>query len=324
MTYVSIPGMATFLVLNRSDQNQSQPSNRIALACLRILLGSNLIYLGLTKWLWPTLFIAVIQNYPQVFQKPVPFLSIENIALLAGSIEILLGLFLIIGFYVRSASTGILLIFGLITLQIPSEFLGHLPILGSALYLLKVGSQKNFPKSQVRPSRNLSHLPLSIQAKPQISHQSMKVHTVIAWIGFTSLVGFLHAHSPLAVPATPWSQTNWHVEGAQDRIRFEIQFVEAAAQGDSGFQLLVQVAALKDSLNSTSLDLRISITDPAQGRGLLELPRTRHLSPTYFAVDSCRLPGPGNWQIDLYILREDRLVDQVCLPIPPRFSTFPA
>ncbi len=114
------------------------------LALLRVGTGLNLIILGFSeKILAPSLTADFLSTHSWNFMQKIGFESFTNywFAFSAGSVEIMFGIFLLLGLVTR-ITTFTLAIFLIITLVLlgPIELIGHLPHFSIAIVLLILGS----------------------------------------------------------------------------------------------------------------------------------------------------------------------------------------
>ena len=142
LAYLSSFGMCAYLWLRSGGPatggGRRSPwlSRSAAVAALRLALGLNLVLLGIGKFLEPALFVAVVQNYPEVFHAPFRPLSAAEVALAASIVETLLGALLLSGALPRFLPLVLLGVFGTTTALIEGETLGHLPLIAAATTLL--------------------------------------------------------------------------------------------------------------------------------------------------------------------------------------------
>jgi hypothetical protein len=112
---------------------------RLALPALRIAVGLSLAFVAFTEKLAnPELAHAFLQRYPLNFTPAlgVP-LSDDTFVLCAGAIELLIGLFLILGLFPRTIiATAWFFINITLTMFLWRELLGHLPLYGAMGILL--------------------------------------------------------------------------------------------------------------------------------------------------------------------------------------------
>ncbi len=148
---VDLMGIAVFLALLPPDDarpgGSTEPARELlatALFSLRILVGSSLIVLAFTEKLArPDLALSFLERYPALNVLQFVGIDLPDVAFvrLAGGVELLFGLLLILGSLPQVAmiAAGIpfnatLLFFG------ASELIGHLPVYGAMLALLVYGS----------------------------------------------------------------------------------------------------------------------------------------------------------------------------------------
>lgn len=111
---------------------------------LRLGVGINLIVLGFSeKILRPALTADFLSKYDWNFMQKIGFESFSNywFGFSAGVVEILFGLFFILGLVTRT-TTVVLAVFLVSTLLLlgPTELIGHLPHFSIAIVLLTLGS----------------------------------------------------------------------------------------------------------------------------------------------------------------------------------------
>ena len=132
------------MLLPRLEPPES--SARYAIPALRVGLGVSFLVVAFTEKLANIpLGLAFLENYPLNFAAGLGFpISDEVFVLLAGSVEFLIGLWLILGIFPREI---VVLALGPTNLTLTvfswTELIGHLPIYGILAVLLLWGSGKD-------------------------------------------------------------------------------------------------------------------------------------------------------------------------------------
>lgn len=143
--YAMIVGRPKWKIVNtRLFENIFHKINSYGYPILRVGTGLNLIILGFTeKILNPSLTENFLKNYNWNFfqNTSLDFITNYNFAFMAGMVEILFGVFFLLGIVTR-ITTLTLAVFLVITLVLlgPIELIGHLPHFSIAIVLFVLGS----------------------------------------------------------------------------------------------------------------------------------------------------------------------------------------
>ena len=334
LAYVDVLGMAAFLLLHAlakrgaSDLRATRLRSAAA-AVLRIGLGANLVFLGVEKFLQPQLFVAVVQNYPQVFHDPFRPLAVETIALGASAVEVLLGCLLLVGAFPRTVALVLAVVFTSTMGALENEVLGHLPLLASALILLLGGPGAvadlravvagMFPRrprpaagrmKRTRPRPVGLQLPLGAAALTLALAAGGLDGTAHAGAGGSqggarsAAAGILSEHLQSA-----------QVVGEAGEVRFLVEFGEEPLRLQGFFTLRTRAIDLRTGEPLADARLEVDVTMPDHGHGMTTAPRTVAEGPGRFLTSGCKLHMPGTWEVSLLLYRDDELLDRAALPL---------
>jgi hypothetical protein len=142
--YASGRGPLSVDMIMRGTHLEARPVDARAVTVLRILTGASLAVLAFTEKLWNVpLAAAFLENHDFNFLPALGFdVSTETFVLMAGTVELTLGVLLMSGAFLRLVIVLLWLPFNL-TLPLLGwrELVGHLPIYGIMALLLVYGDQ---------------------------------------------------------------------------------------------------------------------------------------------------------------------------------------
>ena len=152
LEYANVFGIGLFLLFNHlSDSKLSEHIKTYSVDALRIFTGLSLVTLGVTEKLTGALYgQAFLADYQWNFMQMLGFDIFDDrlLVLSAGMSEVILGVVLILGTTTRLtmlAVSGLMLTSNIVFIiqgnndAALKEFVGHLPIIGSALVLILLG-----------------------------------------------------------------------------------------------------------------------------------------------------------------------------------------
>jgi len=152
LEYANVFGIGLFLLFNHlSDSSLSARIKTYSVDALRIFTGISLVTLGVTEKLTGAVYgQAFLADYQWNFMQLLGFESFDDrlLVLSAGMSEVILGLVLVLGTTTRLtmlAISGLMLTSNIVFIvqgnneAALKEFVGHLPIIGSALVLILLG-----------------------------------------------------------------------------------------------------------------------------------------------------------------------------------------
>jgi len=148
--YINVLGMVIFLYLEKPFNNHWKRWRHRSLDFLRVLTGTALVILAFTeKLLAPEKALSFLADYDVNFMRTLGFDYSDRLFVLsAGSMELVFGLIMILGFIprVNTAALAVFLISSNIFFFIQGygtegvvEIMGHLPIIASAVLIVLYG-----------------------------------------------------------------------------------------------------------------------------------------------------------------------------------------